>query len=299
MPTSTPIIIVRVTGGLGNQMFQYAAALALAERLGGRVYLEVSSFKRYALRQYELDKLNIPQQFSEDLPFSYALREIPSRFLRNFSRRSGYFAGVYKEPNFHFDEAFTRISGSIIRVKGYFNSPLYFSGCENILREQLRPKELLNPKAQVYHEQIWTTPKAVSLHVRRGDYVNDAGTAAVHGSVAANYWHRAIGLINHIVGDDARYFLFSDDPDYLEREFKDLRNSVVVRSEAKASFEDMHLMSACQHHIIANSSYSWWGAWLSNNPSKTVIAPAQWFTRAMMAKTNTMDLYPEGWILLR
>lgn len=298
MPASAPIIIPRIIGGLGNQMFQYAAALALAERLGGRVFLDISAFGKDDLRQYELNKLNIPQNLADDLPLACTLREVPSRLMRSFRRGKGFFAGAYKEPHFQFDDRFFRISGSIIRLKGYFHSELYFAGCETMLREQFQPKEPLSAIAQCYRDQIRTAPKSVSLHVRRGDYVSNVGTASVHGSVRPDYWHRAIDLMNHIHGEDVTYFLFSDEPDYLASEFNDLRNAVVVRSEPSRPYEDMFLMRGCQHHIIANSSYSWWGAWLNDNPAKTVIAPAQWFTRAKLAKANTMDLYPEGWILL-
>jgi hypothetical protein len=263
------------------------------------VFLDLSAFNNKEWRAYELDKLRIPQQLATDLPASCTRREIALRALRGLHRRKGYFAGQYKEPHFHFDESFLRISGSFVRLKGYFQNPLYFAGNESLIREQFQPREPLSPMAQSYQEQIRSAPKSISLHVRRGDYVSNAGAAAIHGSVSPHYWRRAIELMNHIHGPDAHYFLFSDDPDYVANEFNDLSNAVVVRSDPSRPYEDMFLMSACEHHIIANSSYSWWGAWLNPRPAKTVLAPAHWFTRPKLAQANTMDLYPEGWILLR
>lgn len=105
--------------------------------------------------------------------------------------------------------------------------------------------------------------------------------------------------MRRVCGGEPTIFLFSDEPDYLDRAFAGVPNAVVVRSDPARSWEDMFLMSRCRHHVIANSSYSWWGAWLNPNLDKIVIAPAMWFARATLAKTCVVDLFPEGWILLK
>jgi hypothetical protein len=102
-----------------------------------------------------------------------------------------------------------------------------------------------------------------------------------------------------LLGPQAEFFLFSDEPDFMAQAFANLPKAHVVRSDPAASWEDMFLMARCQHHIIANSSYSWWGAWLNDGPSKRVIAPARWFTPDKLATCNVLDVYPDDWILLK
>ena len=110
---------------------------------------------------------------------------------------------------------------------------------------------------------------------------------------------RAVNLIQHLAGERVEFFLFSDDPDFIADAFAGLPRAHVVRSDPQKSWEDLFLMARCRHNIIANSSYSWWGAWLNPAEDKRVIAPARWFTPGKLAACNVPDLYPDDWILLK
>ncbi|WP_336810476.1 alpha-1,2-fucosyltransferase [Bosea sp. MMO-172] len=281
-------------------MFQYAAACGLAHEREAHVLMDVSAFESYALRAYELSRLCLPQDIhtdsSEHLRNGWALN---APFIRRLMRRGTQREGAYREPHFHFDKNFFALSGDEITLDGYFQSPLYFTGCEGVLRERFRPAEPLGTAAQGWSDHIGASRRSVSLHVRRGDYVSNPDTAAVHTTLGDGYYRRATELMRRILGEEVDFFLFSDAPDFVEQAFADLPRSRVVRTDPARSWEDMFLMARCHHHIIANSSYSWWGAWLNPSPDKIVIAPGQWFTSEKLATTNVMDLYPEGWIILK
>ena len=110
---------------------------------------------------------------------------------------------------------------------------------------------------------------------------------------------RAVNLVQRLAGERVECFLFSDEPDFTADASADLHDAHMVRSDPRKSWEDMFLMARCRHHIIANSSYSWWGAWLNPSEDKRVIAPARWFTPDKLASRNVLDLYPDDWILLK
>ncbi len=297
---SNATISIRLVGGLGNQMFQYAAALGLAERRRARVLLDLSAFSAYATWPYQLDRLRVPQNIAVDQQLRRPVgQSLPARIVRHLTGGGVKADGLYVEPHFHFDEAFFSLPGDEIRLEGYFQSPLYFAGCEDVLRSQFQPVEPLGRASQEWSQRIAASPCSVSLHVRRGDYVTNPDAAVVHTSLGEGYYSRAIALMRRLLGEEVDFFLFSDEPDFVEQAFADLPRAQVVRTDPQRSWEDMFLMARCNHHIIANSSYSWWGAWLNASPDKVVIAPGQWFTREKLATTNVMDLYPEGWIILK
>ena len=298
---TTMKISIRLVGGLGNQMFQYAAGVGLAQQRDGRVVLDLSAFSNYAPWPYQLDKLRVPQDIGEKAPPAWPPgRALAARLGRRLSvgvpRRMN---GVYVEPHFHFDQSFFELGGDHIRLEGYFQSPLYFAGCEQLLRERFQPVAGFGATAQAWADRIDATRGSVSLHVRRGDYVNNPNVAAVHASVDQGYYSRAIATLRRMCGEELEFFLFSDDAAFVAQAFAALPRAHVVRSDPARSWEDMFLMARCDHHIIANSSYSWWGAWLNASPEKVVLAPGQWFTRQRLATTNIMDLFPAGWIILK
>lgn len=293
-------VTIRLVGGLGNQMFQYAAAVGLARHRAGRVALDLSAFSSYATWPYQLDKLRVPQDIlSRNSLRRPAGRSLPARIVRRLTSGGMKAKGLYVEPHFHFDESFFMLTGDEIRIEGYFQSPRYFVGCNALVREFFKPAAPLGSAAQAWADRIDTCGRSVSLHVRRGDYVTNQKAAAVHAALDDGYYGRAIALMRRLCGEDVEFFLFSDEPDFVAEAFAHLPRSRVVRTDPARSWEDMFLMARCHHHIVANSSYSWWGAWLNASPDKIVVAPAQWFTREKLATTNVMDLFPEGWIILK
>ena len=296
-------VVIRLVGGLGNQMFQYAAALGLAVRQDRALKMEVSAFEAYKNRSYQLDCLKVPQDLYTGAPlFQPASNSIAARVIRRIKRDvfkvNALHKGVYCEPNFHFDPAFFNLSGAEILLNGYFQSPRYFESVAELLRERFQPVAPLSATAADWAAKIAASPCSVSLHVRRGDYLQ-APHAALHEALDRGYYDRAVNLIQRLAGERIEFFLFSDEPDVIAEAFADLPRAHVVRSDPSTSWEDMFLMARCRHNIIANSSYSWWGAWLNLAEGKRVIAPARWFTPGKLATCNVLDIYPDDWILLK
>ena len=134
---------------------------------------------------------------------------------------------------------------------------------------------------------------SVSVHVRRGDYVNDPKTNAYHGTCSLDYYKKAVEIIRNKVKDPV-FFIFSDDAEWVKKNFNIDEQQVLVSEPEKLSLtEELKLMASCRHSVVANSSFSWWGAWLNNNNEKMVIAPQKWFADPLI---DTSDLIPSAWI---
>ena len=302
-PEANGTVVIRLVGGLGNQMFQYAAALGLAVRQNRILKVDTSGYVTCENRPYQLDCLKVPQDLYTGLRlFQLDSNSIAARMIQRIKRaifKSGVFRkGVYREPHFHFDPAFFDLSGTYILLNGYFQSPRYFESVAKLLRERFQPAAPLSAMAADWAAKIAASPCSVSLHVRRGDYL-EAPHSALQDALDRGYYDRAVNLIQCLTEERVEFFLFSDEPDFVAEAFADLPRAHVVRSDPSASWEDMFLMARCRHNIIANSSYSWWGAWLNSGEDKRVIAPARWLTSAEMAARNVLDLYPDDWILLK
>ena len=295
-----PIVTVGLNGGLGNQMFQYAAALGLATQQGRDIKIDLSFFAHRKDRPYQLKLLKVPEDYPCKAP-PFLARVAPmlvTRTICKIKRQMMQLRNFYCEPHFHFDPAFFNLSGADVRLTGYFQNPRYFVGAESLLRERFQFKSPFTPTAADWVAKIAQSPCAVSVHLRRGDYC-DSQNSTIHHLLDRGYYDRAMTLMQDLVGDKAEFFFFSDDPDFVTNTFADLSRVHIVRSDPAAPWEDLFLMAKCRHNIIANSSYSWWGAWLNAAQDKRVIAPAQWFTSNFLASHCVVDLYPEDWILLK
>lgn len=303
------MITVSLIGGLGNQMFQYAAGKALAERHGVPLALDISGFRNYALRPFLLDRLLVPEAIAS------VQAEPAERREENFTRakwkaridrllgkarlpKLASSPNEYREPHFHYDPAFEML-GPKVSLFGYFQSERYFNSIAESLRDWLSPREPLGEAAAVALKRIETSRLPVSVHVRRGDYLKP-GTHEVHGILGETFYRQAFDRLEGMIGRDAEIFIFSDDPAAAEQVLGFIPGSRLnhVRGDPERPWEDMALMARCRHHVIANSSFSWWGAWLDPSPDKIVVAPRAWFAATELNKRNTGDLYPAGWILV-
>lgn len=289
------IITVRLIGGLGNQLFQYAAARALALRHGAQVKLDLSGFESYGLRRYELDSYSIVASIAtpEELA-TIGMSAPPTSFLgRLLGRLRPQPALHYREPHFHYDPELARQTLPIF-MDGYWQSERYFADAADVIRQELTPRDALEPNNAAVAAEIGQV-NAVSLHVRRGDYVSNSHTNAYHGVCSLDYYRAAVSHIRSTVAEP-HLFVFSDDHDWTRENLKlDLPTTYVVANSADRGFRDMQLMSLCRHHVIANSSFSWWGAWLNPSPEKVVVAPARWFAAG---ENDTKDLVPTAWVRL-
>jgi hypothetical protein len=304
------VITVSLIGGLGNQMFQYAAGKALAERHGVGLALDLNGFRNYALRSFLLDRLRVPETELSSV-FDTGAEKPPNHFVRSLWKqridrvleRVGLpkvapSANHYCEPHFHYDPAFEGL-GPQTSLFGYFQSERYFTSIAESLRGWFFPREPFGVAAAVMRERIDRCPLPVSIHIRRGDYL-DPGTAEFHGILGESYYRQALNRIETVLGEGIDFFVFSDDSGAADQVLNFVPKSRLnhVRGDPERPWEDMALMAHCRHHVTANSSFSWWGAWLNRSPDKVVVAPRAWFAAAELKKHSTADLYPPGWILI-
>jgi hypothetical protein len=306
------VITVSLFGGLGNQMFQYAAGKALAERHGVRLALDLSGFRRYSERPFLLDRLSVSESYFETGPEKSANRFVLNNpFVRGLWKaridrlldrarlpKPTVVLGQYCEPHFHYDPAF-ELLGPKASLFGYFQSERYFSSIAEVLRDCFALRWSLGAEAAGTCARIETCRSGVSMHIRRGDYLNP-GIAETHGILGEAYYREAIDRMETTLGHKPDFFVFSDDPVAAERllSFMPVARLHFVRGDPERPWEDMALMARCRHHVIANSTFSWWGAWLNRSPDKIVVAPRSWFAPAELKKLSTADLYPPGWILV-
>lgn len=292
------MVISQIIGGLGNQMFQYAAGRALSLKNGQVLRLDVSGFAGYGLHQgFELQRVfNIPADIATEAEVRSILGWQFASGIRRVLARSGMAALRRKafvvEPHFHYWPDISKVPQDSY-LFGYWQSEKYFLDIAPVIRADFTFKHSLVSLNAALAEQIGTV-NAVSLHVRRGDYAKNPKTMATHGLCSLDYYRAAIRHIADRV-EQPCFFIFSDDIAWVQDNLKmDFPCQYVDCNQGAESYNDMHLMSMCRHHIIANSSFSWWGAWLNPNPDKIVIAPEKWFAN----ETNTQDLIPQGWVRL-
>jgi Glycosyl transferase family 11 len=296
------VVSVELMGGLGNQMFQYAAGHALARRVGVPLRLDVSQFARSENRRYLLDCFGVPgailQQSSprSDRGRIHALAGracnrlgLPTRLLYG-----GW--NVYDQPGVHFDPAFESLAAPV-HLRGYFQSELFFRAVAEEIRGLLSIRVPASAAFEAAGRRILAAECPVSIHVRRGDYLRDEATLALHGICGESYYRAATALAQQICRK-ATYFVFSDDPASARELLAHLDHAQFVSGDIERPWEDLALMASCRGHIIANSSFSWWGAWLDPHPDKWVIAPRQWYAPAHQRTVSTADLFCPGWITL-
>jgi hypothetical protein len=298
-----PIVSVELMGGLGNQMFQYAAGHALARRTGATLRLDLSHFAQSSKRRYLLDCFAAPAPISQEplpgawrgLAHALALRACRRLGLSTRSLQGGW--DIYNETVFHFDAALGALVPPV-HLKGYFQSELYFRDVADEIRKLFTIRVATRPAFATQRDAIAAAEWPVSIHVRRGDYVSDPMVRDVHGTCDDAYYRRAIALAERLATKPPTYFVFSDDVARAREVLAHVENAVYIDGDITRPWEDLALMAACRGHVIANSSFSWWGAWLDPHPDKWVVAPRQWFTPAYARTVSTADLFCPGWISL-
>lgn len=282
------MIVVRLIGGLGNQLFQYALGRRIAHDRDESLKLDISGFETYKLHEYSLHRFAIRQDFArpEEIAIFAHRRLQRIRNLMPLRYRS-----LIAERHFHFDPEVLRAARRRVYLDGYWQSEKYFESIEGILRSELRFVDEPDEANRRMAETI-TKANAVSVHIRRGDYVSDRTTLEVHGIVPLGFYHDAVAVIIKEV-EDPHFFVFSDEPEWAEAHLElDRPCTFLSHNGADRNFEDLRLMSLCRHHIIANSSFGWWGAWLGRSSRQIVIAPAKWFDDP---SRNSKDLIPKRW----
>ena len=267
-------------GRLGNQLFQFASTIGIARKLGYEV-----SFPSYNIYQAVTEhfKDGITRNITFDIPKAF---DIPNNLLGHEFRSHIIFHNV-KENSFHFDSTMFRIPDHT-NISGYFQSEKYFKHVEEEIQDILTFNMDVRCKANDIFPNVAT--ETVSIHLRRGDYVN---LQQYHPVCSPEYYMSAF---SYFQDEDYNFLVFSDDIEYCKQLFGEAENLTYIYTNN--DFVDLCLMSMCDHNIIANSSFSWWGAWLNKNRNKKVIAPRKWFGSAYDGINDTKDLYCENWIIV-
>ena len=282
-------VISKLSGGIGNQMFQYAAARALALRLDAPLILDISWFSTHEERPFALDKFSISGEVYHT-PFADSkLLAGPISKLATPLIKTHFGVPAYKAGQFNFDPYILQIKDGVY-LKGYWQSEKYFQQAAEKIRFDFKCKHPLTSPRQETANHI-DTKKAISVHVRRGDYITSAKNDPNH--TCSPEWYSVAMEKMALDLPEPVFFIFSDDPDWARKNLPSKWESHFVEPQNdRRDFEDMYLMSRCQRHIIANSSFSWWVAWLNASETKRVIAPTKWFADAQLDAT---DLIPESW----
>jgi hypothetical protein len=269
-------------GRLGNQMFQFASTYGIAKKNAYDVCFpkdnmhapSVERFNDGVTREVYFD---IPKVFDIDPSLLCNLDDIQTQYNA-------------QEPYFHFCEQLFSVMDNC-NLNGYFQSEKYFKHCEQDIRKLFTFNKEIQEEAKdklldIVDDKILDT--TISIHVRLGDYVN---MQQYHPVMGSDYYQSALEEFSNEY--DPVYIVYSDNIEKCKEIFPEEFHFV----EGNSDYVDMCMMSMCQHNVIANSSFSWWAAWLNDNPNKKVIAPKNWFGPAYDGINNTKDLYPQSWII--
>lgn len=298
-------IIVQLMGGLGNQLFQYAAGRRIAEINNFPLKLDLSWFKYHPswfkyrpYRPYSLNHFATLKDVASLAEIAelkgLTLTQLKGKLLqKQYTDKTPNKRTVIQEKTVDFDPEILQISNSAY-LSGYWQSEKYFKDIEDIIRKEftvITPPESKNIKIANEIREA----EAVSIHVRRGDYISDPKANQSIGLCSLDYYYRSIDYVMSRV-EKPHFYIFSDDPDWTQQHITiDAPTTYVRNNPSDKNYEDLRLMTYCRHFIIANSSFSWWGAWLSSNRQKIVVSPVQWFKGTQY---NDDDRVPKEWIRL-
>ena len=293
------MIVVKLFGGLGNQMFQYAAGRRAAIRRQVPLALDLRWFTTQGMRAPDIQALRIEVADAVDGP---GLPPVPAAWTGSgrstrvrvelSSRARGWRVVAERLPGVF--DASVLSAKDRSELVGYWQSEQYFADVAVELRSELRPRLPSSQWAAAVTAEISTT-NSVSLHVRRGDFAAQGPSGGPHGTLPPDYYRRAMGHLDELLSDPV-YFAFSDDPDWVVAHLRHPRLRPVSGTEGSGTpVEELALMAACRSHIVANSSFSWWSAWLGDEPAKQVVAPNAWFADPQL---RSDDIVPVSWLRL-
>ncbi len=286
------MIIIRISGGLGNQMFQYALGRVLSLKNKTELKLDTHFYdlktekdRTFSLHNYNIKgSISLEQDFKKiNIPHS-SQNSLLSKFLRKLSNK------IILENNFIFNPKILEIKNNCY-LSGVWQSEKYFKGFEEIIKKDFTLKNKPSLETENWLKKI-SEGNSVSIHIRRGDYINNQKTNTLHGILNMDYYKKAIDFINSKTTSPV-FFVFSDDIEWAKQNLKINHQTFFVSNANILDYEEIIIMSKCRHNIIANSTFSWWGAWLNENNAKIVITPKEWFKSKII---DTKDLIPENWL---
>ena len=293
------IITSKIHGGLGNQMFQYAIASILAKKqksilkLDDRFFYNREKKIGFTPRSFELSVFDNKYQIATTKEISVFFN---LSIFNRIKRKLGFNTPkVFRELELGFDTSLMSMNAPVY-LEGYFQSYLYLIGYERFVKDLfVFPINQLDSANEKILKKLQNTV-SVAIHIRRGDYVSDISTNSFHGVCDLSYYYKTIDyFLKHL--KSPIFVFFSDDSQWTKNKFQEfVPDSVFIDGNNDSGcWKDMLLMSKCKHQIIANSSFSWWAAWLNENEHKIIFAPKQWFVNEVANKSSN-DLIPSSWI---
>ena len=294
------MIISHIIGGLGNQMFQYAAGRALSINIKKSFVVDVQDFDQYEVHNgYELEKIfNINNKASRNQLDSVLGKWRTNKYIRKKISTKKYLSlltgsKMVIEPHTSYWSKLFDVNDSAYLV-GYWQTEKYFKSIENVIRSDFTFPSSMS-KMNFEWAKLIKHSNSVSIHIRRGDLVSNPKALAFHGLCSLEYYVRSISYMQKNT-ENPTFYVFSDDIAWAKKnlDFGSNHYHFVGNNNGKESFNDMWLMTLCKHNIIANSSFSWWGAWLNNNKNKLVVAPERWF----LLDNDILDIIPSSWLKL-
>ena len=289
------MIIGKIIGGLGNQMFQYTFYEYLSNLKNLNLKVDLSPFENYSLHNgYELERaFGLTLQPASDIECNRLKTKFPISFkVENKILNKNILFGKthFAERNFYLNPNIFKCNYPDFYVEGYFQTDKYAKHFESFTREAFTFKTQLTKSE---HELL--TGNCVSIHIRGGDYIGVKANNLLFGGICTqHYYQQAITKIKQLV-KNPHFLIFTNDVNHAKSILKHENFKIVNWNTGNNSFRDMYLMSLCKHNIIANSSFSWWGAWLNSHADKIVISPKKWINGD---KINQKDVIPSSWVKL-
>ena len=290
------MIVVKLMGGLGNQMFQYAFGRCLATRLKKQLVLDLdflldrSPKENFVFRDFDLDLFDLDNY------------KIFDKKLRKKFYKKSFFNKpplLFNEKTFNCQDYSILLSSNKVYLDGYWQTFKYFKGIENDLLKEFKFKIHLTQEQFILQEEI-KAKKSVCINFRRTDFVTIKSASETHGIPSMVYYQNALNYLEEKVGNDIHLYVFSDDIEWCKQNFITSIPTFFVghekyKGERFSSY--LQLMKTCKHFIIPNSTFGWWAAWLGEYKDKVVITPENWFADNTL-QSQTQDLRPESWICL-
>lgn len=291
------MVIIRIKAGLGNQMFQYAVGRSLALQKATDLVLDNGLYEIDTFRKFDLARFNISGKFLSR-PRRMLETQMQRRRLKPLRSlletiRFPFVPTYIEDLGKGFDRRLVQANGDLY-LDGFWQSELYFRSIRDLLLDEFTLKDAPDSENSRLLSHI-SSCNAVCVHIRRGDYVSTASGQARHGVCSLDYYRSALEYIRNRTANPA-FFVFSDDPEWAISNFPKIETTTFVsHNVGRNDTEDLRLMMHCRHFIIANSTFSWWSAWLSRNPGKIVVAPKTWYASSAL---SDVDLVPESWVRL-
>lgn len=284
------MIIVKIKGGLGNQLFQYAVGFALARKHNTTLRTIDLTGKMGIARNYWLDHFNTSgKKINSFENFWYRAQNKVATKLGLAKYKYTYY--LQHDEDTSIQEVVFKF-GANTMLDGFYQNEIYFKDVADDLRNELTLKDPLSDYSKELLSKIQAASNPVFIHVRRGDYVQNETTNQVHGTCDAAYYNSAIAYIKQNI-ENPTFFIFSDEPEWAKENIQTGSENEVSFNDAAKTTEDITLMSNCKHAIIANSTFSWWGAWLIKDPEKIICAPKLWWASKTEADTDLV--VPKDW----